>query len=164
MRGTAYVFGDEVNTDVITPSDYFGEHIEVMAEHIFEPKRPNFAEKIDKDDIIVAGEHFGSGSSRESAPGAIQEAGISAVVAESFSRIFYRNAVAIGLPAITCPEVTAHVSEGDKLDVDTDSGIVHNLATNKKLDAQSLPEEIQSIFNEGGLLNHYKNHPEGLRL
>lgn len=164
MQGTAFVFGDEVNTDIITPSDYFGENIEVMAEHIFEPERPNFVEEMDEGDIVVAGEHFGSGSSRESAPAAIQAAGIGAVVAESFSRIFYRNAIAIGLPAITCVDVTDHVSEGDELEVDAENGVVRNLTTGGDLDAQPLPEEIQSIFDEGGLIEHYKNNPEGLRL
>jgi 3-isopropylmalate/(R)-2-methylmalate dehydratase small subunit len=164
MRGTVYTFGDEVNTDVITPSDYFGEPIEVMAEHIFEPERPDFVEEFEEGDIVVAGEHFGSGSSRESAPAAIQAAGLGAVVAESFSRIFYRNAIAIGLPAVTCPGVTDLFTEGDEAEIDLDAGVVRNLTTGEELDAEPLPAAIQDIFDQGGLIEQYRNDPEGLRI
>jgi 3-isopropylmalate/(R)-2-methylmalate dehydratase small subunit len=164
MRGTVYTFGDEVNTDVITPSDYFGEPIEVMAEHIFEPERPDFVEEFEEGDVVVAGEHFGSGSSRESAPAAIQAAGLGAVVAESFSRIFYRNAIAIGLPAVTCPGVTDLFTEGDEAEIDLDAGVVRNLTTGEELDAEPLPAAIQDIFDQGGLIEQYRNDPEGLRI
>ena len=164
MRGTVFTFGDEVNTDVITPSDYFGEPIEVMAEHIFEPERPDFVEEFDEGDIIVAGHHFGSGSSRESAPAAIQAAGLGAVVAESFSRIFYRNAIAIGLPAVTCPNVTALFTEGDEAEIDLEAGVVRNLTTGEELEAEPLPEAIQDIFDRGGLIEHYRDDPDGLRI
>lgn len=164
MRGTAYVFGDEVNTDVITPSDYFGESLEIMAQHIFEPERPNFVEEIDPGDIVVAGEHFGSGSSRESAPAAIQEAGIGAVVAESFSRIFYRNSIAIGMPALTCSGITNGVSEGDKLEVILEESVVRNLTTGQEFQTEPVPDAIQAIFDMGGLIEHYENNPEGLRI
>lgn len=164
MRGTAHVFGDEINTDVITPSDYFGEPIEVMAEHVFEPEAPNFVDECDDGDVVVAGEHFGSGSSRESAPAALQAAGVGAVVAESFSRIFYRNAIAIGLPAITAPGVTDHVTQGDELDVDLAASEVRNRTTGEELDSEPLPPEVRVIFEEGGLIAHYRNHPEGLQL
>ena len=164
MRGTVWVFGDEVNTDVITPSDYFGEPIEVMAEHIFEPERPEFVEAFEAGDVVVAGHHFGSGSSRESAPAAIQEAGLGAVVAESFSRIFYRNAIAIGLPAVTCPGVTDLFDEGDEAEIDLDAGVVRNRTTGEELTAEPLPEAIQDIFDRGGLIELYRNDPEGLRI
>jgi 3-isopropylmalate/(R)-2-methylmalate dehydratase small subunit len=164
MRGTAWVFGDEVNTDVITPSDYFGQPIEVMAEHIFEPERPNFVDEFEEGDIVVAGHHFGSGSSRESAPAAIQTAGMAAVVAESFSRIFYRNAIAIGLPAVTCPGASDLFEEGDEAEVDLEAGVVRNLTTGEELEAEPLPEAIQEIFDQGGLLEHYRNNPEGLSI
>ena len=164
MRGTVYTFGDEVNTDVITPSDYFGEPIEVMAEHIFEPERPDFVEEFEEGDVVVAGEHFGSGSSRESAPAAIQAAGLGAVVAESFSRIFYRNAIAIGLPAVTCPGVTDLFTEGDEAEIDLDAGVVRNLTTGEELEAEPLPAAIQDIFDQGGLIEQYRNDPGGLRI
>lgn len=164
MRGTVYTFGDEVNTDVITPSDYFGEPIEVMAEHIFEPERPGFVDEFEDGDVVVAGEHFGSGSSRESAPAAIQAAGLGAVVAESFSRIFYRNSIAIGLPAVTCPGATDLFDEGDEAEIDLDAGAVRNLTTGEERDADPLPEAIQDVFEQGGLIEQYRAHPEGLRL
>lgn len=164
MRGTTYVFGDEINTDVITPSDYFGEPIDVMAEHLFEPERPEFSTTVNAGDIVVAGEHFGSGSSRESAPAAIQEAGIGAVVAESFARIFYRNAIAIGLPAITCHGITDVFSEGDEMEIILDAGTVRNVRTGETFKTEPLPAEIREIFDQGGLIEQYQTHPEGLRL
>ena len=164
MQGTAYVFGDEVNTDIITPSDYFGESIEVMADHIFEPERPEFTDEFDDGDIVVAGEHFGSGSSRERAPRAIQVAGLGGVVAESFSRIFYRNAIAIGLPAITCRGITDAVSEGDQLAVDFEEHTIENTTAGERYDFEPLPSEIQRVFSEGGLVDHYRDNPNGLRM
>lgn len=164
MRGTVFTFGDEVNTDVITPSDYFGQPIEVMAEHIFEPERPNFVEEFDEGDIIVAGHHFGSGSSRESAPAAIQAAGLGAVVAESFSRIFYRNSIAIGLPAVTCPGASDLFTEGDEAEIDLEAGVVRNLTTGEELESEPLPAAIQDIFDQGGLVELYKNDPSGLHI
>lgn len=164
MRGTAHVFGDEVNTDVITPSDYFGESLTVMAEHIFEPERPKFSSAIDVGDIVVAGDHFGSGSSRESAPAAIQAAGIGAVVAESFARLFYRNAIGIGLPVVTCPDITDGVSEGHELVVDLDVGLVQNRTTGETFESESLPPELQSILDRGGLIELYRSAPDGSRL
>jgi 3-isopropylmalate/(R)-2-methylmalate dehydratase small subunit len=164
MRGTVFTFGDEINTDVITPSDYFGEPIGVMAEHIFEPERPDFVEEFEEGDVVVAGHHFGSGSSRESAPAAIQEAGLGAVVAESFSRIFYRNAIAIGLPAVTCPGASDLFAEGDEAEIDLEAGVVRNLTTGEELRAETLPAAIQEIFDEGGLIEHYRNNPDGLSI
>lgn len=164
MRGIARVFGDDVNTDIITPSDYFGESLAVMAEHIFEPERPEFAATIESGDIVVAGDRFGSGSSRESAPAAIQAAGIGAVVAESFARIFYRNAVAIGLPAVTCPGVTDGVSEGDEVVIDLNAGVVQNATTGERFASEALPPAVQSIFDRGGLVELYRSAPGGLRL
>jgi len=164
MRGRAFVFGDEINTDLITPSDYFGESFDVMAQHVFEPVRPGFADELADGDVVVAGEHFGSGSSRESAAAALQVAGVGAVVAESFSRIFYRNSIAWGLPVVTCPGVTDVVSEGDRVEVDLDAGLVRDLDTGDELPCETIPKEIQAIFDAGGLVAHYRQHPEGLRL
>ena len=164
MRGSAFVFGDEINTDLITPSDYFGESFEVMAEHVFEPIRPDFHDDFEPGDLVVAGDHFGSGSSRESAAAALQAAGVGAVVAESFSRIFYRNGIAWGLPVVTCPGVTDLVSEGDEVEVDLDEGVVRNLETDGSLPCETIPPEIQAVFDAGGLVAHYRKHPEGLRL
>ena len=155
MRGIAYIFGEDISTDIILPTDYtHGSTIDYK--HVFDPVRPGFAKEITKGDIIVAGKNFGSGSSRESAPIAIQLAGISVVVAESFSRIFYRNAIAIGLPVITAEKITDFVSEGNEIEVNLDTGIIVNHTTGAEVEGESMPREIQSIFEAGGLINHYK--------
>jgi 3-isopropylmalate/(R)-2-methylmalate dehydratase small subunit len=164
MRGNALVFGDEINTDLITPSDYFGESFEVMAEHVFEPIRPDFHDDLEPGDIVVAGSHFGSGSSRESAAAALQVAGVGAVVAESFSRIFYRNSIAWGLPAVAAPGVTDIVAEGDQIEVHLEDGVVRNCDTDRSVSCDTIPAEIRAIFDAGGLRAHYEEHPEGLRL
>lgn len=162
--GRAFVFGDDVNTDVITPSEYVSEPIEQQVEHLFEPVRPGFVEELETGDVIVAGEQFGSGSSRETAPAALQQAGVGAVVAESFARIFYRNAVNLGLPAVVRPGVTERVSDGDELTVDLEAGAVRNHTTDEPLEFEPLPPEIREIFDAGGLLEHYEQHPGGLQL
>lgn len=161
MRGIANTFGDEVNTDVITPSEYITESIEVLARHVFEPIDPTFADDVrDEDVIIVAGKHFGSGSSRETAPAAIQEAGVKAVVAESFSRIFYRNSINIGLPVIVSPGISAVVSDGDEIELDVEGGTVRNVSTGESVESNPLPEEIQGILESGGLLQQYNSDPD----
>lgn len=156
VQGTAFTFGDDVNTDYVTPTEYLGLEMAEIAEHLFEPLDPTFAERFESGDIVVAGENFGSGSSREHAPAAIKEAGAGAVVAESFARLFYRNAIAIGLPAITCPGVTEIVDEGDVVRVDLDEQVVVNETTGAERPSESYPESIQEIFDAGGLLGHYR--------
>lgn len=159
MNGTAYVFGDEINTDIITPTG--GDYIDKeFTEILMEPVRPGFADEISPGDVIVAGEHFGSGSSRESAPIAIKESGIGAVVAESFARIFYRNSVNIGLPVISCPGVTDVVSEGDEVEVDLDNNVLRNLTTGESIELEPISEDLQAIYDAGGLLAYYHEHDE----
>ncbi|MFB6160223.1 MAG: 3-isopropylmalate dehydratase small subunit [Haloferacaceae archaeon] len=160
VQGTAFTFGDDVNTDYVTPTEYFGLEIEEIAEHLFEPLDPTFAERFEPGDVVVAGENFGSGSSREHAPAAIQAAGAGAVVAESFARLFYRNAIAIGLPAIACPGVTEIVDEGDVVRVDLDAQVVRNETTGAERPSESYPESIRKIFDAGGLLAHYRRERE----
>ncbi len=152
MKGRAFVFGDEINTDVIAPSEYRHEH---RVEHLMEPIRPDFVDEIQGGEIIVAGEHFGSGSSREIAPTIIQENGIAAVVAESFARIYYRNSVNIGLPAITCPNITDIVTEGDEIEIDMDEGIITNVTTGETAACELLPEALQGLFDAGGIFEYY---------
>lgn len=152
MKGRAFVFGDEINTDYIAPAGFSEEN---LVENLMKPIRPGFHEEIEEGDIIVAGEHFGSGSSRETAPMAIQEAGIAAVVAESFSRLYYRNSVNIGLPALTIPNVTDAVSEGDILEIDMDAGHTRNVTTEETIEFDPLSEEIQSIYEAGGLFGYF---------
>lgn len=156
LRGRAFVFGDDINTDYITPSDYFGQPMEEIADHLFEPVDPAFADQFESGDIVVAGENFGSGSSRETAPKALQAAGVAAVVAESFARIFYRNAIAIGLPVATCPGVTDAVDPGDTVVVDLSENQVVNVTTGEALDCEPLPPAVREIFDAGGLLAHYR--------
>lgn len=163
-EGTAHTFGDDVNTDYITPTDYFSEPIEEIAQHVFEPIDPDFHDRFEEGDVIVAGENFGSGSSRETAPKALKVAGVSVVVAESFARIFYRNGIAIGLPVVTCPGVSDAVSQSDEVVVDFDDRTLHNETTGETLETEPMPKEIQSIYEAGGLLAHYEDHPEGLSL
>lgn len=164
MRGRAFVFGEEVNTDVITPSEYLNEPLDVQVQHLFEPVRPEFTDELDQGDIVVAGAHFGSGSSRETAPAALQAAGVGAVVAESFSRIFYRNAINLGLPPVACPRVTEGVRDGAEVAIDLSSGEIENVTTGETLAFDPLPEAIREIFDAGGLLEHYQQHPSGLGL
>lgn len=163
-EGNAHTFGDDVNTDYITPTDYFSQPIEEIAEHVFEPIDPNFRDRFEEGDIIVAGENFGSGSSRETAPKALNIAGVSVVVAESFARIFYRNGIAIGLPVVTCPGVSGAVSQGDEVVVDFDDQTLYNETTGEKLATEPMPKEIQLIYDAGGLLAHYEDHQEGLSM
>lgn len=164
IDGTAHTFGDGINTDYITPSDYFGSPIEEIATHIFEPIAPDFHEQFERGDVIVAGENFGLGSSRETAPKALKVAGSSAVVAESFARIFYRNGIAIGLPVVTCPGVSDIVSQGDRVVIDFAEHTLRNETTGDALPIEPLPEEVQAIFDAGGLREHYEQHPGGLKL
>lgn len=163
ISGTAHTFGDNINTDYITPSDYFDLPIEEIATHVFEPVDPEFHDRLTEGDVVVAGENFGSGSSRETAPKALQVAGISAVIAESFARIFYRNGIAIGLPVVTCPGISTAVSAGDTVSIDFDTERLTNETTDQTLKIESMPAQIQSIFDAGGLLAHYETQPEGLK-
>lgn len=155
-RGTAFVFGDDVNTDYITPSEYLSDDPEDIAEHLFEPIDPTFPERFEPGDLIVAGENFGSGSSREQSPEAIHVAGAGAVVAESFARLFYRNAIAIGLPVVTCPGVSDAVEAGDTVRVEVDAQRVTNETTGTELTSESYSPAVQEIFEDGGLLAHYR--------
>lgn len=163
-EGTAHVFGDSVNTDYITPTDYFSEPIETIAEHVFEPIAPDFHDAFEAGDVVVAGENFGSGSSRETAPKAMQVKGVSTVVAESFARLFYRNAVAIGLPVVTAPGITDVVSDGDEIVVDLEAGVVRNETTGESVETEPMSPALRSVYDAGGLLEHYDRNPEGLTL
>ena len=155
MQGHAFVFGDEVNTDYLAPAGFADDN---LVENLMKPIRPGFHEEIAEGDIIVAGEHFGSGSSRETAPMAVKEAGISAVIAESFSRLYYRNSVNIGLPALTAPTVTDHVDEGDVLDIDMENNLVTNRTSEETFEIEPISEDLLAIFHAGGLFEfHHAN-------
>jgi len=158
MKGTAWTFGDEINTDLIAPSQYYGDSEEETAKHILEPIRPEFASAIEEGDIIVAGKHFGSGSSREIAPKAIKRAGIGGIVAESFSRTFYRNAFAIGLPVVASEAASENIVEGDQIEIELRRGIVRNLTQETEYSVSSLPDVLVSLLDQGGLVNYYQNN------
>ena len=155
LRGRAWRFGDDVNTDEIIPAIYLNTtDPKEMAIHCMEGIDPDFARKIAPGDIIVADKNFGCGSSREHAPIAIKAAGISCVVAKSFARIFYRNAINIGLPILECEEAAQRINEGDQIEVDLESGIITNSTKNENYKARPFPEFMQQIIAAGGLMSY----------
>jgi 3-isopropylmalate/(R)-2-methylmalate dehydratase small subunit len=151
LRGRVWKFGDHVDTDVMTSGKYLNLPMEEMKKHVFEAIRPTFAHEIKPGDIIVAGRNFGCGSSRETAPAALKALGVGAVVAESFARIFYRNAIAIGLPAIACSNVSSLFNDGDEAEVNFINGRVTNGASGKSLDFQPFPEAMLKVLECGGI-------------
>jgi methanogen homoaconitase small subunit len=150
IRGKAWVFGDDVDTDVIIPGKYLRtKDSSLWASHVMEGLRPEFASKVKKGDIIVAGRNFGCGSSREQAPLALKEAGVSVVVARSFARIFYRNAINVGLPLM---EADVQAEEGDVVEVDLSAGRVN--VGGRTYQGTKLPPFLMEILAEGGLVAH----------
>lgn len=157
MRAEGHVFkyGDNVDTDVIIPARYLNATKgEELAEHCMEDIDKEFIHKVQKGDIIVADKNFGCGSSREHAPLAIKCAGISCVIAETFARIFYRNAINIGLPIIECPEAARAIQNGDEVEVDFDSGVITDKTTGRSFTGQAFPPFMQKIITAGGLVNY----------
>jgi len=157
VAGKAIVFGDDVNTDVIIPSKYLTTlDPRELAKHAMEGLDPRFVEKAKEGVILVAGRNFGCGSSREQAPIALKHAGVKCVLAEFFARIFYRNAINIGLPVLESPGILRAVDEGDFLTVNLREGKVVNETKGKVVEAVKLPEFILEILEDGGLINHLK--------
>ncbi len=158
FRGKVWKFGDNVDTDQIIPARYLNTTDPYeLASHVMEDsEHPDFAQKHQHGDIIVAGRNFGSGSSREHAPIAIKYAGVPVVVAKSFARIFFRNAINIGLPIVEAPEAVDEINHGDEIEVDTERGIIRNLTTGKEYEATKFPETIQAILKAGGLMEYAK--------
>ncbi len=157
MRAEGHVFkyGDNVDTDVIIPARYLNATKgEELAQHCMEDIDKEFIHKVQKGDIIVADKNFGCGSSREHAPLAIKCAGVSCVIAETFARIFYRNAINIGLPIIECPEAARAIQNGDEVEVDFDSGVITDKTTGQTFTGQSFPPFMQRIIAAGGLIDH----------
>ncbi|HCC35411.1 MAG TPA: 3-isopropylmalate dehydratase small subunit [Ruminococcaceae bacterium] len=152
-QGKAHKYGSNVDTDVIIPARYLttSSHAELAA-HCMEDIDGDFVKKVKPGDMIVADKNFGCGSSREHAPIAIKASGISCVIAAGFARIFYRNAINIGLPILECPEAAADIKNGDELYVDFDSGIIENKTSGKKYKAEPFPPFIKEIIARGGLL------------
>ena len=154
-KGTAFKYGDNVDTDVIIPARYLAiQDREELASHCMEDIDKDFVNKISKGDIVVAGKNFGCGSSREHAPLVIKVAGVSCVIAETFARIFYRNAINIGLPIIECKEASLGIEDGDEVEVDFDSGMIYNKTKGTEFKGQPFPEFMQKIIKAEGLVNY----------
>ena len=155
--GKVYKYGDNVDTDVIIPArDLNAPSPDELAKHCMEDIDATFAQKVQPGDIIVGGANFGCGSSREHAPIAIRACGISCVIAPSFARIFYRNAINIGFPIMECPEAAADIKAGDQIDVDFATGKIVNQTTGKTYQAAPFPEFINGIIDNGGLMASLK--------
>lgn len=154
MSGKVWKFGDDVDTDAVIPGRYLViNEPEALAEHAFEGVRPEFAERVRPGDIIVAGNNFGCGSSREHAPLALKGAGVRCVIGRSFARIFFRNAINIGLPVLECPDVDK-IDEGDELEVDFTTGIITNKTRDETYHATPLPDFLRDIVESGGLIEY----------
>ena len=154
-NGKAFLFGDDINTDVILPGKYLNVTApDELASHCMESEDPDFIKKISKGDIMVAKKNFGCGSSREHAPLAIKYAGISCVIATTFARIFFRNAINIGLPILECPEAAEDIQAGDEISVNFDTGLITNKTTGKTYQAAPFPPFMQKIIACGGLVNY----------
>jgi 3-isopropylmalate/(R)-2-methylmalate dehydratase small subunit len=159
IAGEAVKLGDNINTDFIISGRYKFSITDMkeLAKHIMEDIDPSFASKIKPGrSVIVAGGNFGMGSSREQAPLVIKESGIAAVLAKSFARIFYRNAFNIGLPLVEAD--TDEIADNDVLEIDLDNGILKNITRNRSLKIKALPEFMQALLREGGVINYYKKH------
>jgi len=157
LEGDAWRFGRNVDTDVIIPARYLDTTSRTeLASHCMEDLDPDFPTRIKQGDIIVAEENFGSGSSREHAPLAIKGCGISCVIASSFARIFYRNAINIGLPILECPEAVEDIETGDRLRIDLEGGRVENLSSGNSFQAAPFPEFMREIISRGGLVQYVR--------
>lgn len=157
IEGKVWRFGDDIDTDAIIPARYLNtSDPQELARHVMEDADRDFPNKVKAGDIIVAGKNFGCGSSREHAPIAIKAAGIQAVVAKSFARIFYRNAFNIGLPIFECEGLVEHIKEGDYIEIDADKGIIENKSTNHQYSAKPIPPFMQELISAGGLIEWTK--------
>ena len=156
-EGRVFKFGSNVDTDVIIPARYLNvPDPSELAKHCMEDIDKEFVNKVKDGDIMVGGANFGCGSSREHAPAAIKASGISCVIAKTFARIFYRNAINIGLPIIECEEAAEKIDNGDEVEIDFDSGVITNKTKNETYQGQSFPEFLINIINSNGLLNSLK--------
>jgi 3-isopropylmalate/(R)-2-methylmalate dehydratase small subunit len=162
ILGKAHKFRDNIDTDAIIPARYLNTHDPAeLAKHVMEDADQHFAEKMKVNDIIVAGENFGCGSSREHAPIAIKAAGISAVIAKSFARIFYRNAINIGLPILESKEAAEGIADGDEVEIELTIGEIRNVSTKKNYKAAAFPPFMQQIIKAGGLIEYVRKKIHG---
>jgi 3-isopropylmalate/(R)-2-methylmalate dehydratase small subunit len=163
FRGRSWVFGDSIDTDMITPGKYLAIiEPKGLAEHLLEGKDPDFPKKVKPGDILVVGQNFGCGSSREHAVAAMKGVPIACVVGESFARIFYRNALNLGLPAVVCAEAK-RIRDGDLLRVSFEQGRIANLTVGETLQCEPIPEHLLQMVRDGGLLAHLEKRLGGKR-
>jgi len=162
LSGKVFRYGDNVDTDVIIPARYLNAPTpSELAKHCMEDIDPSFAAAVQPGDIVVGGWNFGCGSSREHAPIAIEASGVSCVIAASFARIFYRNAINIGFPILECPEAAKAIQNGDRVSVDTATGVITDETTGQSFQAVAFPPFIGQIIENGGLLKYLKNRRKG---
>lgn len=156
-KGKVIKYGNNVDTDVIIPARYLNTTDPAeLASHCMEDLDAKFTSRVQAGDVMVAGKNFGCGSSREHAPIAIKASGISCVIAETFARIFYRNAINIGLPILECPEAAQDIKDDDQVEIDFDSGVIKNLTTGKTYQGQRFPEFMQELIAADGLIEYIK--------
>lgn len=161
VKGKVHKVVNNIDTDLIIAARYLNtQDPDELASHLMQDYDPEFKEKINKGDIIVAGENFGCGSSREHAPIAIKGRGVSCVIAETFARIFYRNSINIGLPILECPEASREIEDGDQVEIDLSRGIIHDITQGKTWQAAAFPDSIKHIIDCGGLLNSIRKDME----
>ena len=157
FKGKVIKYGNNVDTDVIIPARYLNtSNPKELAAHCMEDLDSDFVNKVQQGDIMVAGKNFGCGSSREHAPIAIKASGIACIIAETFARIFYRNAINIGLPIMECPEAAKDIENGDEVSIDVNTGMITNLTKNKSYEAVPFPPFMQEIMKVDGLINYVK--------
>ena len=158
LKGKAWNFGDDISTDHIAPGRYFHLRSDLpeLAKHVLEDADTEFASKMSPGDFVVGGRNFGLGSSREHAPTIIKLCGVSAVLAKSFARIFFRNSINVGLPVLICD--TDKINAGDELEVDLEAGVIKDLTNGEQLNFKPLPPTMIKILNDGGLLSHIQKH------
>jgi len=158
LKGRAFKFGDDISTDLIQPGryNYLRSNLPELAKHVLEDADPNFASRVKKGDFIVAGKNFGLGSSREHAPTILKLAGVNAVLAKSVARIFFRNAINVGLPVLICD--TDKINDGDELEIDLASGTILDLTNGTKLTSGVIPDVMLKILSEGGLVPYIKKY------
>ena len=158
LKGKAWKFGDSISTDHIAPGRYFHLRTDLpeLAKHVLEDANKDFASKMKPGDFVVAGKNFGLGSSREHAPRIIKLAGVNAVLAQSFARIFFRNAINVGLPVLEID--TSVIEDGDEIEVDLEAGTVRNITRDQLLTFEPLPPVMVKILGDGGLVDHFKKH------
>lgn len=157
-KGHVFKYGDNVDTDVIIPARYLNSFdAQELATHAMVDIDPEFAHKVQPGDLIVANKNFGCGSSREHAPLCLKTAGVSCVIAETFARIFYRNAINIGLPILECDEAVKNIDANDELEVNFNTGLIKNLTKNEQYQGEAFPEFMQNIINNNGLIGYIRN-------